>query len=99
MTAFLRRYRKLLVIGLGCAVALALFAWLRVALINSANRHLHATGVQIFEIAGLRFPCMSYADIGVVLIYHDRDTPKPARLCRRLTWNSDWQFYAVADRI
>jgi len=97
--AFLRSYRRLLVIGLGCVLALALLAWLRVALINSANRYLHATGVQIFEIAGLRFPCMSYADIGVVLIYYDGDTPKPARLCRRATWNAEWQWYAVADRI
>ena len=97
--SFLRRYRNILVIGFGSVVALAFLSWLRFALINSASRHLHGTGVQLFEITGLRFPCSGYADIGVVLIYHDRDTPKPARLCRRATWNSEWQWYAVADRI
>ena len=94
---FRRKLALICLIAGICIAALVTISILRASFIGAAQADLQARGIYSFSITGSRMPCSGNFDIGVAVIYRNReDGPYiGGRLCRPPDWSSAWTWYAT----
>ena len=92
---FFRRYGHYALLGVACVAVIAIAWTIRVTVGSSARQHLQTSGLYRFHIKNSRIPCAENFSVGVIVVYREvRDGDEmTGRLCRRLSWMSDWVWH------